>query len=63
MIQVLSDPLFLFLAATVLVVFIVCITVAYGRHLRHLNIKAAGWPPPHVDADGDLRYEPEAEEE
>lgn len=22
---------------------------------RHLNIRAKGWPPAHVDADGDLR--------
>jgi hypothetical protein len=24
-----------------------------NRWIRHLNIKAAGWPPPGVDADGD----------
>jgi len=26
--------------------------------MRHLNIRKAGWPPPHVDADGD-HVEPE----
>jgi hypothetical protein len=23
--------------------------------IRHLNLRKAGWPPPHVDADGDWR--------
>lgn len=26
---------------------------AYNRHLRSVNIRNAGWPPPHCDADGD----------
>jgi len=29
---------------------------------RHLNIRKAGWPPPHLDADGDFKPEPEKEE-
>ena len=24
-----------------------------NRTIRHLSIRKAGWPPPHVDADGD----------
>ena len=24
-----------------------------NRFLRHLNIRRAGWPPTHLDADGD----------
>ena len=27
--------------------------VLVNRTIRHLNIRKAGWPPPHVDADGD----------
>ena len=26
-----------------------------SRVIRHLNIRKHGWPPPHVDADGDFR--------
>lgn len=25
----------------------------WNRFMRHLNIRRAGWPPPHCDADGD----------
>lgn len=25
-----------------------------NRFFRHLNIRKAGWPPAHCDADGDL---------
>jgi hypothetical protein len=25
----------------------------WNRWMRHLNIKAHGWPPAHLDADGD----------
>jgi hypothetical protein len=28
-----------------------------NRWIRHLNIVARGWPPPHLDADGDLKKE------
>jgi len=31
-------------------------TIARQRNLvRHLNIRAKGWPPAHLDADGDFR--------
>jgi hypothetical protein len=36
---------------------------AYDRFLRNRNIKRHGWPPPHIDADGDWKPEPKAEEE
>lgn len=32
----------------------------WNRFLRHLNIRSKGWPPSHLDADGDF---PVAEEE
>jgi hypothetical protein len=25
------------------------------RFIRHLNIRAHGWPPEHLDADGDFK--------
>lgn len=25
----------------------------WNRLLRHLNVRSHGWPPPHLDADGD----------
>lgn len=30
--------------------------------IRHLNIRKAGWPPEHLDADGDFRPEKEKDE-
>lgn len=27
----------------------------WNRLLRHLNIRKAGWPPAHLDADGDFK--------
>jgi hypothetical protein len=26
-----------------------------NRWIRHRNITASGWPPPHLDADGDVK--------
>ncbi|QEL19326.1 hypothetical protein [Limnoglobus roseus] len=26
--------------------------------IRHLNIRLAGWPPAHLDADGDFEWQP-----
>lgn len=31
-------------------------TVPFRLFFRHLNIKAHGWPPPHLDADGDTHH-------
>ena len=28
--------------------------VSWNRFLRSRNIKRHGWPPPHLDADGDF---------
>ena len=33
-----------------------------ARIVRMMNIRTHGWPPPHVDADGDLKPDPEKEE-
>lgn len=32
------------------------------RAFRAININKHGWPPPHCDADGDLKPEPENDE-
>lgn len=31
----------------------------WNRVLRTINICARGWPPPHLDADGDWKPEPD----
>ena len=33
----------------------------WNRLLRHLNVRKAGWPPVHLDADGDWKPEPKNE--
>lgn len=30
----------------------------FNRLMRHLNIRKAGWPPAHADADGDFKPAP-----
>lgn len=45
----------LFVAASVIKRAIEVPYYAINRVLRHLNIRRHGWPPAHVDADGDFR--------
>lgn len=33
----------------------------FNRWMRSRNIAARGWPPAHLDADGDFKPEPETE--
>lgn len=35
---------------------------AWNRWLRHLNIISRGWPPEHLDADGDFKKPSDDEE-
>lgn len=39
------------------IAFLICGTVfrMWIRFMRHLNIRAQGWPPAHCDADGDFK--------
>ncbi len=46
--------LIIFLAYHLLRLPFICVT----RLLRHLNVRKAGWPPPHLDADGDWKERP-----
>lgn len=32
----------------------------WNRLMRHLNVKAKGWPPEHLDADGDFKESDDA---
>lgn len=32
-----------------------------NRILRSINVALRGWPPPHLDADGDFKAEPETD--
>lgn len=34
---------------------------AFNRYLRSRNIAARGWPPAHLDADGDFKEETSVE--
>lgn len=50
-----------FLGPFVFVVFAVCchyIFLFYNRLLRTVKVLFRGWPPEHIDADGDF-YKPE----
>lgn len=42
------------------VLFYWALTLLWSRFMRHLNVRSKGWPPPHLDADGD--FKPEKEE-
>jgi len=35
----------------------------YNRTLRCLNLKRNGWPPEHVDADGDFKEAEDSKDE
>ncbi len=35
---------------------------AWAFFIRHLNIRSKGWPPSHLDADGDFEPKPEEDE-
>jgi hypothetical protein len=41
------------LVATVLVTLLRMPFLCWNRYLRSRNIKTQGWPPEHLDADGD----------
>jgi len=47
------------LAAWVLVAALRTAFLCWNRRLRHRNIAVRGWPPAHLDADGDFKPEPE----
>jgi hypothetical protein len=54
-----EHPWFSFFALYIVVVVPAkAAVIAFKLLARHLNIRAAGWPPPHVDADGNAA-EPE----
>lgn len=35
----------------------------WNRLMRHLNVRKAGWPPSHLDLDGDFKPEPVDEDD
>lgn len=37
------------------------IQIVVSRCVRASNVAKRGWPPPHLDADGDWKPEPEVE--
>lgn len=54
----LAHPFFTFILALVLVLLVFQLLMTpfrvVNRWLRHKNIVARGWPPEHLDADGDV---------
>ena len=40
-----------------LAMFLNAVTFCWSRLLRYLSVVRAGWPPSHLDADGDWRVE------
>jgi hypothetical protein len=53
-----------YVLAALLAIGAVCSTVfrIVNRFLRHLNISMHGWPPSHIDADGDWKPETKKED-
>lgn len=49
-----------FIALLILSAFITSLNFMFrviNRLIRHWNISVRGWPPPHLDADGDFKVE------
>jgi hypothetical protein len=40
-----------------------CAFLVHNRTMRMLNVRAHGWPPSHLDADGDFRSDEDDEDE
>lgn len=67
------EPLLNFMSNHVFLAFIMICSAYYllrfvlfslpNRFIRHLNIRAQGWPPAHLDADGDFKPEKEKDDE
>lgn len=56
--QFMSDsPWLTFFLAIILVQPIIWPFKLVNRWIRHRNIVAKGWPPEHLDADGDFKSE------
>lgn len=52
-----------FIVGEIMTVPFRCAFRAWNRYLRSCNIRAVGWPPDHLDADGDWKPEPKEESE
>jgi hypothetical protein len=50
-----------FLSAFLIYVIGECVLKLGARVLRSINIAARGWPPEHLDADGDWKPQPTKE--
>lgn len=45
-----------------LIDILAAICFMWNRLFRHLNVRSAGWPPEHLDADGDFKPEKDEDE-
>lgn len=49
-----DNPLFALLIVVIPTYMVTrALLLVWSRFIRHLNIRSQGWPPPHLDADGD----------
>ena len=60
LLQYATSSFWVFVGCVVLVSLIVVTPIqaalfAWNRFVRHLNVRAKGWPPAHLDADGDWK--------
>lgn len=53
--QIMSDSPYLSFFAVILIAE--CLAKIASRMLRSLNVAIRGWPPSHLDADGDWKPE------
>ena len=51
----LSSQLCVFISLTATLTFVGWPFKILHRYVRHLDIEKQGWPPPHIDADGDWK--------
>jgi hypothetical protein len=42
--------------------FVNMVVKIWIRYMRYLSVKSKGWPPSHLDADGDWKPEPKSKD-
>ncbi len=64
LLQLIFSGFWTFIGAVILLGMLIDLPLKlWSRWLRSRNIKNAGWPPPHLDADGDFKEKEEPESE
>ena len=58
--QFMSDSPYLTFFLALIVAGVIKAAIKYP--LRHMSVRSKGWPPAHLDADGDFREQEDKEE-